>query len=79
MQNLVRKWRELSPFFRVTATAPLFFTLAPPRRATPFSVRASGGEALKVAQVPGTVKYCLIFVLPIYCTFNCHGFLKIHF
>ena len=54
---MVRKWRELAPFyFRATATAPLFFTLAPPRRAPPFSVRASGAVALKgaqkVAQVP---------------------------
>ena len=53
MQNLVQKWRELVPFyFRVTATAPLFFALAPLRRAPPFSVRASGAVALKVAQVP---------------------------
>ena len=50
MQNFVRKWRELAPFiFRATATAPFFFTLAPPRRAPPFSVRASGAQALKVA------------------------------
>ena len=37
MQNLVRKWGELAPFyFRVTATAPLMFVLAHPRRAPPF-------------------------------------------
>ena len=55
MQNLVRKWRKLAPFyFRATATVPLFFVLAPPRRATPFSVRTSGAVALKVAQVPST-------------------------
>ena len=47
MQNLVRKWRA-------TATVPLFFTLAPPRRAPPFSVRASGVVVIKVAQVPST-------------------------
>ena len=44
---MVRKWHEL---------APLFFTLAPPRRAPPFLVRASGAVALKVAQVPISVK-----------------------
>ena len=55
MQNLVLKWRELAPlFFRATATSPLFFTSAPPRRAPSFSVRASGAVALKVAQVPST-------------------------
>ena len=37
-----------------TATAPLFFTLAPPQRAPPFLVRASDAVALKVAQVPST-------------------------
>ena len=48
-----RKWHELAPFyFHATATAPLFFTLAPPRHAPPFSVRASSAVALKVAQVP---------------------------
>ena len=36
-----------------------FFTLAPPRRAPPFLVRASGAVALKVAQVPSTVKYII--------------------
>ena len=52
---MVPKWRELAPFFlRGTANAPLFFTLAPPRRAPPFLVRASGAVALKVAQVPST-------------------------
>ena len=50
------KWRH---FNRATATAPLLFTLAPqrcapPRRAPPFLVRASGAMALKVAQVPST-------------------------
>ena len=55
MLNLVRKWRELAPlFFRATATSPLFFTSAPPRRAPSFSVRASGAVALKVAQVSNT-------------------------
>ena len=34
--------------------APLFFTLAPPRRAPRFLVRASDAVALKVAQVPST-------------------------
>ena len=34
----------------------IIFTLAPPRRAPPFSVRASGTVALKVAQVPSTGK-----------------------
>ena len=41
-------------FFRATATAPLFFTIAPLRRAPTFLVRASGAVALKVAQVPST-------------------------
>ena len=44
-------------FSRATATAPLFFTLAPPHRAPPFTVRASGAVALKVAQVPSTEKF----------------------
>ena len=52
---MARKWRELAPFyFRTTATAPLFFPLAPQRRAPPFSVSASGAVALKVAKVPST-------------------------
>ena len=54
-QYLVRKWRELAPFF--LAPPPprhYFFTLAPSRRAPPFIVRASGVVALKVAQVPST-------------------------
>ena len=46
--------RIRAPFFRATATAPLFFTLAPPRRVPPILVRASGAVALKVAQVPST-------------------------
>ena len=51
LHSLVRKWRELAPFyFRATATAPFFYTLAPPRRALPFLVRVSGA----VAQVPRT-------------------------
>ena len=41
-------------FFRATATPPLFFTLAPPRRAPTFLVCTSGAVALKVAQVPST-------------------------
>ena len=52
---MAQKWRELASFyFRATATAPLFFALALPRRAPTFSVRASGAVALKVVQVPGT-------------------------
>ena len=52
---MVRKWCELVPFyFRATATVPFFFALAPPPSAPPFSVRASGALALKVAQVPST-------------------------
>ena len=52
---MVRKWRELSPYYsRATATAPLFFYLVSPRRALPFLVLASGVVALKVAQVPST-------------------------
>ena len=47
--------RISATFFRATATAPLFFTLVPPRRAPPFLVRASGAVDLKVAQVPSTV------------------------
>ena len=50
--------RISATFFRATATAPLFFTLAPPRRAPPFLVRASGAVALKVAQVPSTAFLC---------------------
>ena len=53
MQNLVQKWRGNGAnerhFFRATATATLFFTLAPPLRAPLFIVRAG-----KVAQVPST-------------------------
>ena len=63
---MARKWRELAAFFVcVTATAPQFFTLVPPRRAPPFSVCASGAVALKMAQVPTTAfdlllgEYCL--------------------
>ena len=41
-------------FFCATVTALLFFTFAPPRRAPPFLVRASGAVVLKVAQVPST-------------------------
>ena len=64
MQNfclkMARKWRELALFiFRTTATSPLFFTLVPLPRVPPFSVRASGTVALKVAQVPST-GYCTI-------------------
>ena len=33
---MARKWLELEIFLRATATAPLFFTLAPPRRAPAF-------------------------------------------
>ena len=45
---MVRKWHELAPFyFRASATAPLYFALAPQRRAPPFSVRASGEVSLK--------------------------------
>ena len=51
MQNLVRKVCKLAPFY-FRATAPLFFALAPLRRAPPFSVRAS----YVVAQVPSTEK-----------------------
>ena len=55
MQNLVRKWRGIASFyFHATATAPLFFALAPPRPTPPFPVRASGAVALKVAQVHST-------------------------
>ena len=40
------KWRKLAPFYLCApATAPLFFTLAPPQPAPPFSVRASGAVA----------------------------------
>ena len=42
--------RISNTFFRATAAAPLFFTLAPPQRPPPFLVRASGA----VAQVPST-------------------------
>ena len=57
MQNLVWNWRELPSFyFCATATTPLFFALAPPRRAPPFTVHTSGAVALKVAQVPSTTK-----------------------
>ena len=40
--------------FIIIIIIKLFFTLAPPRRAPPFLVRASGAVALKVAQVPST-------------------------
>ena len=39
-----------------------FFTLAPPPRAPPFLVRASGVEVLKVAQVPSTAIWHNIWV-----------------
>ena len=43
--KMAKEWRELAPFiFRATATTP-FFTLAPQRRAPPFTVRASGAVA----------------------------------
>ena len=42
------KWRKLALFyFRATATVQ-FFSFAPPRRAPPFLVRASGAMVLKV-------------------------------
>ena len=47
MLNFVRKWRELAPFF---FRAIIFFTLAPPRRAPPFLVRASGAKSDASAQ-----------------------------
>ena len=40
--------------FIIIIIITLFFTLAPPRRAPPFLVCASGAVALKVAQVPST-------------------------
>ena len=40
--------------FIIIIIITLFFTLAPPRRAPPFSVRANGAVALKVAQVHST-------------------------
>ena len=46
---------RISAFF--CATAPLFFTLAPPQPAAPFSVCATGAVALKVAQVPSTAHF----------------------
>ena len=66
------QWRELAPlYFRATAIATLFFALAPPRRAPPFSVRASGAVALKMAQVPSTGN------LPISVLFSLHLFLSL--
>ena len=73
---------EMAPFiFRTTATAPLFFTLAPPRRAPPFTVRASGAVALKVAQVPSTGKrsYIIIYSAKISVGGKCTGFFKSNF
>ena len=62
MQNLFRKLRELAPFyFRATDTAPLCFTLAPPRCGPPFLVRARGAVALRVAQVPSTVCFNTVY------------------
>ena len=43
----------------------IFFTLAPPRRAPPFSVRASGAQALKVAQVLSTRNWLHITLVEI--------------
>ena len=64
MHNLARKWRELAPLlFRATATAPLLFTLAPPRRVSPFLVRTSGAGALKVEQVPSTAHHTKTIIL----------------
>ena len=47
MQTLVQKWRENGVNFILcaTATVPLFFALALPRRAPPFFIRASGASA----------------------------------
>ena len=53
-------------FFRTTATSPLFFTLAPPRRAPLFLVRTSGAVALKVAQVLSTGIYNFLLYLLYY-------------
>ena len=67
MQFLCKIWfengTEMARFiFRATATAPLFLTLAPPRRSPPFLVRASDLVALKVAQVPCTAYW--LYSLP---------------
>ena len=51
---MVDMMRSSATFFRTTATAPLFFALAPPGRAPPFFVCASVAVALKVKQVPST-------------------------
>ena len=53
MHNLVQKCAEMARI-SATATAPLFFKLAPPRRAPPFLVRDSGAVLLKVVYVPST-------------------------
>ena len=42
---MARKWRKLASFFSHAATAPLFFNLAPLRRAPPFLLRPSGTVA----------------------------------
>ena len=55
-QDFYAKFGSKMARISATATAPLFFALAPPRRAPLFSVRASSEVALKVAQVPSTAK-----------------------
>ena len=55
-------------YFRATATAPLFFALALPRRAPPFSVCASGVVALKVAQVP-SIGFSVLIIIYQYWVF----------
>ena len=62
---MARKWRELAPFYFRATTTRHFFTFAPPRTAPPLLVRASGAVALKVAQVPSTVRH-KIFASPPY-------------
>ena len=56
-QDFYAKFGSKMARISATATAPLFFALGPPRHAPPFSVRASGAVALKVAQVPSTAQF----------------------
>ena len=58
MQNWFENGAEMAQIsvilFSRHCTVPLFFVLAPPRRAPPFSVNASGAVVLKMAQMPST-------------------------
>ena len=54
---MAQKWRELAQFFfSHHCHRTIIFYFSATATAPPFSVRASGAVALKVAQVPSTAK-----------------------